>query len=188
MAFYHLRLGLYAALAVFSIIIIGLTSARIHYTKSRSSSDPIKAGTFHYYYPIVVEILVTYIFALLWSFWAMFAIGSRADRGYLSSYVVEYFWLFIIWVLGLVGAAIASHYWHGNLAACRHFNNQCRVLIAIVAWSWINWATVTFIALATIFSQHSGNHGIKAPLHGREGEEYPGPEVRNVAPGGATQA
>jgi hypothetical protein len=35
--------------AVFSVIMIGMTSARIHYTKSRDSPDPIKPGTFSYY-------------------------------------------------------------------------------------------------------------------------------------------
>jgi len=182
MAFHPIRTALYAALAVFSVIMIGMTSARIHYTKSRDSPDPIKPGTFSYYDPIIVQLLVTYIFALLWSFWAMFSIGFRADRGFATSYAHEYFWLFVLWVMGLVGAAIATHYWHGNLSFCRPFNNQCRLLIAIVSFSWVNWATLTSLMLTSCFSQRSDDYGFKAPLHGREGATYPGPEVR-TAPG-----
>lgn len=185
MALHPIRIALYAALAAFSVIVIGMTSARVHYTKSRHHTDPIKGGTFSYYDPIIVELLVTYIFAFLWSIWAMFTIGTRTDLSFMTSYVLEYFWLFIIWVLGLVGASIATHYWHGNLADCRHFNNQCRLLIGIVAWSWINWALVTFIIVASLFSLRTGELTMKAPFHGREGEEYPGPEVRNTPGGGA---
>jgi len=116
---------------------------------------------------------------LLWSFWALFAIGTRASRGFATSYVFEYFWLFIIWVMGLVGAAIATHYWHGNLSFCRPFNNQCRVLTAIVAWSWINWAFITFIMLATCATQ-LGGEGVMSPLHGRDTTE-----TRNMEGGGS---
>lgn len=38
----------------------------------------------------------------------IFAIGSRFSRTFASSYAFEYFWLFFIWVMGLIGAAIAT--------------------------------------------------------------------------------
>jgi len=64
-----------------------------------------------------------------------------------------------------------------------HSTTNVVSLIAIVSFSWVNWATVTFLLLTSCVSQQSGDYGMKAPLHGRDNAPYPGPEVR-AAPGG----
>ncbi|KAF5378574.1 hypothetical protein D9615_007125 [Tricholomella constricta] len=165
MAFHPFRIALYALLAVFSIILIGLTASRIHHTKSLSSPDPLHAG-FGYYDPIVVELLVTSIFSFLWALPLMFCIGARTEAGFIGSYLFEMVGLFILWVMYLVGAAIFSHKFHG-VSFCRGFFNQCRVVTAILAWSWINWAIVFFLLIASVASLFSSRTSATSPLHGR---------------------
>ncbi|RDB18324.1 hypothetical protein Hypma_000511 [Hypsizygus marmoreus] len=164
MAFHPLRFALYAALILFAITLIGLTSARINYTRNLRFSDPLHGG-FPYYDPIIVELLVTSILAFLWSLPMMFLIQRHASRGFATSYAFEMLGLFILWVMYLVGAAIATNKWR-NIGFCRGFFGQCRILTAILAFSWIAWATVTFLLLASLADLLSGHSGVTAPLAG----------------------
>ncbi|KAF9459407.1 heterokaryon incompatibility protein-domain-containing protein [Collybia nuda] len=159
-----LRIALYSALAIFSIILLGLTAARIDYTGNRRFSDPIRSSARHYYDPVVVELLVTSIFSFLWSLPLIYLLHSRKGRGVASSYAFEFLGLFVLWVMYLIGTAIATHYWHG-LGFCWGFN-QCRILTAIVAWGWINWAVTTFLLLTSCAGQQSSHAGYRDPLHG----------------------
>ena len=54
---------------VFSVLLLGHTAARIHYTENLSPYDPLNGGH-HFYDPVIAELLVTSILAMLWSTFA----------------------------------------------------------------------------------------------------------------------
>ncbi|KIK67874.1 hypothetical protein GYMLUDRAFT_190702 [Collybiopsis luxurians FD-317 M1] len=155
-----LRIGLYFALALFSIILLGLTAAEINHTLS------IAPG---FYHPIVVELLVTSILAIIWSFFIMHTIHTIRVRGPVTSFRDESIGFLIIWIMYLVGTAIATNFW-GNLGTCFGFF-FCDVLTAIVAFSWLNFITMTLIGFISMLflAGNSGYGSIHEPLHGRWG-------------------
>jgi len=61
--------------------------------------------------------------------------------------IVDLIGIFIIWVMYLVGAAIATHYWKG-LTWCDL--RQCNVVTSILAFTWISWSFATFLLLCAI--------------------------------------
>ncbi|KAL0574011.1 hypothetical protein V5O48_007933 [Marasmius crinis-equi] len=61
-----LRIGLYFALSLFAIVLLGLCAARINYTTNLPAGDPLNGGV-HFYDPIVAELLATSILTMLWS-------------------------------------------------------------------------------------------------------------------------
>ncbi|KZT02858.1 uncharacterized protein LAESUDRAFT_729843 [Laetiporus sulphureus 93-53] len=55
--------------------------------------------------------------------------------------------LFILFLLWLVGAAIASTMW-GELGWCHEYE-ACRLLTALVAFAWLGWAMLLFLLFIT---------------------------------------
>jgi hypothetical protein len=111
---------------VFSVVLLGLTSARIHYTENLSPDDPLNGGV-HFYDPIIAELLVTSILVILWSMFAsvfclqvflnvartnpilsVHAIYMRCDRLVIHTFAVEAIALSMLFVMWLVGTAIAT--------------------------------------------------------------------------------
>ncbi|KAF5390702.1 hypothetical protein D9757_002577 [Collybiopsis confluens] len=155
-----LRLGLYFALALFSIILLGLTAARINYTLG------LAVG---FYDPIVVELLVSSIIAIIWSFFIMHIIHTIRVGGPVTTFRHESIGFIIIWIMFLVGAAIATNFW-ANLSVC--FGTfTCDILTAIVAFSWLNFITLTLIGIFSMLflAGNSGYGSMDEPLHGRWG-------------------
>ena len=54
---------------VFSLVLLGLSAARINYTEHLSPTDPLNGGH-HFYDPVVAELLATSIIVTLWSMFA----------------------------------------------------------------------------------------------------------------------
>ncbi|KNZ78573.1 hypothetical protein J132_11212 [Termitomyces sp. J132] len=168
-----LRAGLYSALFIFSVILLGLTAARVHHTKSLGSPDTISRGRSGYYEPITVELLSTSIIATLFSLPLMACLCSRRGFG-LPHFLTELLGILSLFVLYLVGAAIFTHKYR-RISYCRGYFLQCRIVSAIMAFSWMSWAITLFLLLAALaalfhFRQHGSNTGYGDRKHHRGAE------------------
>lgn len=81
--------------------------------------------------------------------------------------------LFILWI---VGAAISTQDW-GNLNWCHQYS-ACRLLTAIVAFTWMSWIMTFFLTMACIvyIVRHDG---FSHPVHG-DYYDYPERDMRQV--------
>ncbi|KAI0295167.1 hypothetical protein B0F90DRAFT_1670204 [Multifurca ochricompacta] len=156
------RIVLYSILWAFSVVLLGLTAARIHYTESLSPDDPLNGGR-HFYDPIVAELLATSILVMLWSMFAIHTIHTRRDRLILHTFATENIALFILFVMWLVGTAIATSMW-GNLGWCHHYS-PCRLLTALVAVAWTGWVFLFFLLSASLVHAFV-NRAWNEPMHG----------------------
>jgi len=132
------RLVLYVLIWIFSVILIGFTASRIHFTHA----------TAQFFEPITAEILSTSIIALIWTTYIILFLGVQAG-GVAASYAVENFFNIILWVLYLVGNAIFSHKF-AHIGQCRRGAETCRILTGIMAFAWINWAFLTFLIIISL--------------------------------------
>ncbi|KAI0270451.1 hypothetical protein BC834DRAFT_1039217 [Gloeopeniophorella convolvens] len=174
------RVFLYCALWIFSVVLLGLTAARIHYTENLSPNDPLNDGR-HFYDPVVAELLATSILAMLWSMFAIHAIHTRRDYRLIHTFAAEVVGLFILFIMWLVGTAIATSFW-GNLGWCHQFA-PCRLLTALVAIAWVGWVLLFFLLSASLIHAVV-NRAWTEPMHGhlyprdsfapRETSEYRG--------------
>ncbi|KAF8890930.1 hypothetical protein BD779DRAFT_1515271 [Infundibulicybe gibba] len=158
-----LRIALYCVLTLFSVVLLGLSAARIHYTTHLPRGDPLNGGK-NFYDPIVVELLVTSILTIPWSIFIIISIHKRVESRLVSLFRGEIIGLAVLWLFWLVGAAIATSIW-GDLSFC-HKYQACRILTALVAFSWMGWIILSIIlAVSMLFSLANG--ALLEPLHGR---------------------
>ncbi|KAF5393258.1 hypothetical protein D9757_000768 [Collybiopsis confluens] len=153
-----LRIALYSALAIFSLVLLGLSAARLHYTTHLPPGDPLNGD------PIVAELLLTSILAIFWSWFIVHCIHKRHENRIITTFRGELIGLFVLWVMVLVGAAIATTFW-GNLSFCQSFE-ACRLLTALVAFAWMSFIILTLIFGVDI-AFVVANEGWREPLHGR---------------------
>ncbi|OCH89391.1 hypothetical protein OBBRIDRAFT_794344 [Obba rivulosa] len=158
-----IRVGLYAALFLFSLVLLGLTADRIHYTLHLPPFDPLNGGN-DFYDPIVAELLVSSILTMFWSCYSIHNIHRGYEYGLATSFAGEILGLFVLFVMWLVGAAIATSFW-GALEWCWDFW-QCRVLTALVAFAWVGWAVLfSLLLMSAMFA--IANRAWWDPMHGR---------------------
>ncbi|KAH9041890.1 hypothetical protein EDB83DRAFT_2228090 [Lactarius deliciosus] len=164
----RVRFSLYCILWVFSVVLLGLTAARIHYTENLSPDDPLNGG-YRFYDPVVAELLATSILVTLWSMFAIHAIYTRRDRLIVHTFAAESIALFVLFVMWLVGTGIAtvrpffSSMW-GDLGWCHQYS-PCRLLTALVAIAWTGWVFLFFLLGASLM--HSlVNRAWTEPMHG----------------------
>ncbi|KAL1945336.1 hypothetical protein VTO73DRAFT_2187 [Trametes versicolor] len=157
------RVGLYVVLWLFSAVLLGLTATRLHYTLRLPPGDPLNNGQ-PFYDPIVAELLVTSVLAMIWSSFIIHVIHRSYDYGRISTFAGELVGLMGLFALFLVGAAISSTFW-GNLFWCHQFW-QCRILTVLVAFAWMCWVLVFILVfVSTMFAV--ANAAFFHPLHGR---------------------
>ncbi|KAK0450331.1 uncharacterized protein EV420DRAFT_749284 [Desarmillaria tabescens] len=147
------RVALYALLWPIAVILLGLTAYRIHFTKSQGVG----------YQPIIVELLVSSIFTVLWvpmlMIFAERASSSRDNantaRRHPKHLPFELLGLAILWLFWLVGAVytinriLPGHNW------CAFSGKQCNIMTAILAFAWIGWSLLTLLGiLALMHSAH----------------------------------
>ncbi|KAI0027392.1 hypothetical protein K488DRAFT_90903 [Vararia minispora EC-137] len=161
-SFSSIRIVFYILLWLFSVILLGLSCSRIHYTTHLERTDPLHNGR-PFYDPIVAELIATTILAILWAPFAVHAIWKRRERGLITSFAFEGVSLFVLWLMYLVGAAIATSIW-GDLSFCRQFW-QCRELTALVAFAWLSWITL-FSLFSFAILIPARNNAWSAPMHG----------------------
>ncbi|KIY61935.1 hypothetical protein CYLTODRAFT_362191 [Cylindrobasidium torrendii FP15055 ss-10] len=171
------RIALYVCLLVFSVVVLGLTSARLNYTLNVPEFDPVNNGE-DFYDPVVVELLVTSILTFLWSLYAIFILVRRAEPRILYTFRGELMALFVLWVMWVVGAGVASPIdaivvhnadvpqgpW-GDLAWCWIYE-PCRILTAMLAFCWCTWIILTLISILSILFV-TVNKALTQPMHGR---------------------
>ena len=106
-------------------------------------------------------------------------IHRRHEHGFLSTLGSELVILLMLFILWIVGAAIATQKW-GDLGWCRSYN-ACRLLTAIVAFTWMSWIMTLFLTISCIW-HIVRNDGFTKPVHGRYRSErdYPVGDVRQV--------
>ncbi|KAJ7459778.1 hypothetical protein FB451DRAFT_1271510 [Mycena latifolia] len=158
-----LRIASYAILVLFSFIDFCLTIARLSYTNHLPRGDTLNHGK-DFYDPDIVELLVTTMISIAWALFVIRAIHKRVEDNLVSTFRGELVGLFVIWMFWLVGTAIATSQW-GSLGFCQEFE-PCRVLSAIVAFSWLCWVMVSFnfgVSLTFIVA----NGALLEPLHGQ---------------------
>ncbi|KAN0103853.1 hypothetical protein V8E52_011573 [Russula decolorans] len=157
-----IRIALYCTLWVFSLVLLGLSAARIHYTENLSPNDPLNGGQ-DFYDPVIAELLATSIIVTLWSMFAIHAIYMRCDRLVIHTFGVECIALSMFWMMWFVGTAIATTFW-GNLGWCHQYS-PCRVLTALVAFAWIGWV-VLLLLLGLALVHTFVNRAWTDPMHG----------------------
>ncbi|KAJ3559349.1 hypothetical protein NM688_g402 [Phlebia brevispora] len=139
------------------------TPARLHYTLHLPSGDPLNGGN-DFYDPIVAELLTSAGLTLFWVPWVIHIIHRSYDYGFGSTFAAEIIGLFILFVMWLVGAAIATTFW-GNLHWCHEFL-ACRLLTTLVAFAWMGWIIIfLLLAISVMFAAANGAFG--HPMHGR---------------------
>ncbi|KAJ6508897.1 hypothetical protein C8R45DRAFT_459351 [Mycena sanguinolenta] len=158
-----LRIVSYAILALFSFIDFCLTIARLSYTDNLPRGDPLNRGK-DFYDPDIVELLVTTILSIAWAAFVIRTIHKRVEDNLVSTFRGELIGLFCLWMFWIIGTGIATTNW-GNLGFCAEFE-ACRILSAIVAFSWLSWVLVTFnfgVSITFILA----NGALLEPLHGQ---------------------
>ncbi|KAF9526872.1 hypothetical protein CPB83DRAFT_443840 [Crepidotus variabilis] len=145
----YCRAFLYASLFACSTVLLGLTGWHIHHTETLTFGDVLSSRIGAFYVPTIVELLVTSCLGIIFSLWFLVAILARIGNGTIS-FGLEMAALTTVWVMWLVGAAIISHRWP-DLDWCRHTQMVCRMIDAIIAFSWLNWSIATFL-LVTAFA------------------------------------
>ncbi|KAJ6577439.1 hypothetical protein B0H19DRAFT_1119926 [Mycena capillaripes] len=158
-----IRTFLYSIFGLFSLVLFGLTAARLRYTTHLPPGDPLNNGT-NFFDPIVVELLFSSLVGMLWSVYAVVTIHHMREDRIISSFASEIVALSILFLLYLVGAAIATSIW-GNLSFCHQFR-PCRILTAMVAFAWMSWIMLLFLLVASVFVAIA-NAAFFAPFHGR---------------------
>ncbi|KAG0701643.1 hypothetical protein DFH29DRAFT_549160 [Suillus ampliporus] len=166
------RVFLYFILLIFSAVLLALCAVRLHYTTHLSPHDPLNGGV-RFYDPIVVELLVTSIITMFWSVHIARTIHRRHEHRLINTFTAELVGLFILFLLWLVGAAVATHTGNppdvnvkwGNLSSCWHYST-CRILTALVAFAWLGWLLVlTLSVMSLLFA--IANKAFHDPMHGR---------------------
>jgi len=158
-----LRIALYFSLILFSLVLFGLSAARLHYTTHLPSGDPLNGGN-NFYDPIVVELLFTTLLTVPWSIFIIHSIHKRAEHRLVSTFRGELIGLVILWIFWLVGAAVASSIW-GDLSFCFQYH-ACRLLTVLVVFSWVGWIVITAILVVNLLFSFA-NKALMEPLHGR---------------------
>ncbi|CCM04158.1 uncharacterized protein FIBRA_06320 [Fibroporia radiculosa] len=160
-----IRVFLYVVLFMFSAVMLGLTAARLEYTTHLRPWNPLNNGR-PFYDPIIAELLASSCLSLLWSLFSLHILfpGWAFEYGVFSSFVAEMAGLFILFVLWIVGAAIASTMW-AELEWCHEYE-QCRLLMALVAFAWLGWAVLLFLLfISALFAVV--NRALFWQMHGR---------------------
>ncbi|KAL4063595.1 hypothetical protein V8B97DRAFT_1990657 [Scleroderma yunnanense] len=167
-----LRVVLYVLLFIFSAVVLSLCAVRLNYTLHLKPYDPLNFGV-KFYDPIVVELLVTSIFTLVWSGFIARTIHKRLEHRHINHFRGEIIGLFVLFLFWIVGASIATQtgnlpdprtHW-GNLSSCWRYAS-CRVLTAMLAFAWVS-CVVVLVLLATSLLFASANKAFREPMHGR---------------------
>jgi len=173
------RIALYSALTFFSFILLCLCAARLNYTNHLNKGDPLNGGE-TFYDPVVAELLVTTLLTMPWCIFIAFSIHRRYENRYISTFLAEIVGLAVLWILWIAGAGAASNMW-GSLSWCQQIE-ACRVLSALVAFSWLGWLTLTgLLGLSLLFS--IANSALQEPLHGRWNPRQSQYVDKDTAPG-----
>ncbi|KAL1745700.1 hypothetical protein HDZ31DRAFT_35816 [Schizophyllum fasciatum] len=155
-----LRKGLYALLTLLSITLAGLTITRI--VNTESVPPPGRRG----YDRVTAELLAASLLTIPWALHAIHSLRRRIGTGIGRSFAHELGILLALWILWLIGAAVATAHWT-DLSAC-WYQFGCRLLTAITAIAWSGFGTITLLTLTSaILGSKKGGFG--RPMHAQYG-------------------
>ncbi|KAF9022049.1 hypothetical protein BDZ89DRAFT_1137584 [Hymenopellis radicata] len=177
------RIALHFILGIFSLVLLGLTAARLHYTTHIPDGDPVNGGI-DFYDPVVAELLVTTLFhhdmvhihvnplnstclflTRTWVLHRIHTIHKRVENRYVYTFRGELIGcLFVLWMFWICGAGVATNLW-GNLSWCQQYQ-PCRILTAMLAFTWMGWIILTIIMVMSIMFVVV-NGALLEPMHGR---------------------
>ncbi|KAJ7638127.1 hypothetical protein B0H17DRAFT_1106223 [Mycena rosella] len=152
-----IRTCLYCVFGLFSLVLFGLTAARLQYTTHLPLGDPSTTG-------IISSLLFSALLGMIWSVYAVIAIHHMREDRWIYSFFSEILVLSALFLLYLVGAAIATHIW-GDLSFCQQFR-ACRILTTMVAFAWMSWIVLLGSLVASIVVV-AANGALFDPFHGR---------------------
>ncbi|CAK5263032.1 unnamed protein product [Mycena citricolor] len=158
-----IRTCLYCLFAILSFVLFALCGARLHYTTHLPTGDPLNNGH-NFYDPIVVELLFSSLLGMFWAVYAVLTIHHMREDRWIFTFFAEIVVLGSLFLLYLVGAAIATSLW-GNLGFCHQYH-ACRLLTTLVAFSWVSWIVLLFLLAASVFVAIA-NAAFYRPFHGR---------------------
>jgi len=141
------RLVFYIVLLIFSIILMGLTAGRISYTEHLSNGDPLNRGV-NFYDPSVVELLVCSLLLIGISAFFIWTILELRETRHTTRLWFECAVLGVMWLLLLVGTAVATSIWP-NLNFCIS-SHACQLLQAMLAFAWLSWLVLTFLLVVSL--------------------------------------
>lgn len=130
----RVRMILYAILVLLSIILFWLCVARLVFTTDLG-----------FYDPIVVELLISTILAIVWSFFILYCIYKRVQFQFVSTFRDEIIGLFVLWLFWIIGCSIATSRW--GYISCPELQRPCDVIAALLAFSWLGWIVITAILI-----------------------------------------
>ncbi|KAJ7163960.1 hypothetical protein C8R43DRAFT_259202 [Mycena crocata] len=158
-----IRTFLYCVFGVFSLVLFGLSAARLRYTTHLPPGDPLNSGK-NFADPIVVELLFSALVGMIWAIYAVVAIHHMREDRFVYTFTAEIVVLSVLFILYLVGAAIATSIWE-DLSFCQQFR-ACRILTAMLAFAWMSWIVLFCSLMASLFTAIA-NRAFFAPFHGR---------------------
>ncbi|KAJ6468382.1 hypothetical protein C8R45DRAFT_468588 [Mycena sanguinolenta] len=158
-----IRTWLYCIFFLFSLVLFGLTAARLQYTTHLPQGDPLNNGK-NFYDPIVAELIFSALFGMAWAAYGVLTIHHMREDRWIFSFASEILVLSILFLLYLVGAAIATSIW-GDLSFCQEFR-ACRILTAMLAFAWMSWIVLSCSLVASVFAAIA-NAAFFSPFHGR---------------------
>ncbi|KAL5525440.1 hypothetical protein ACEPAF_9310 [Sanghuangporus sanghuang] len=157
------RVVLYGLLWTMAVVELGLTAYRINYTNDN----------FDTYDPIIVQLLVTSILTITWIPLILLSLRgilgpSRKRLGFLHGESARNL---ILWIMWLVGGAIATHKWPKRSLAGP--GKQGRILTTIIAFAWIEFGLFTLVKVFAAMeyaakNASGGGAGGLGPTHARE--------------------
>ncbi|KAF9018371.1 hypothetical protein BDZ89DRAFT_1140045 [Hymenopellis radicata] len=136
--------AVYGLLWMVACVLLGLTAYRVHITEHIGRS----------YEPIVVELLVSSILAILWVPIAfVLLLSTRIIR-------LEMAGAFVLWVMWLVGAVDTTNRILPGKNYCPVSGKECNILTTILAFAWIGWSLLTIVLVIGLMN-------LAAPAEGR---------------------
>ncbi|KAJ7056675.1 hypothetical protein C8F01DRAFT_1154537 [Mycena amicta] len=158
-----IRTWLYCVFVIFSLVLFALAGARLQYTTHLPSGDPLNNGH-NFYDPIVVELLFSALLGMGWAAYGVLTIHHMREDRFIFSFAAEIGVLSILFLLYLVGAAIATSIW-GDLGFCQQYR-ACRILTTLLAFAWLSWIVIGCSLVCSVFVAVA-NSAFFAPFHGR---------------------
>ncbi|KAF9038331.1 hypothetical protein BDZ89DRAFT_1129682 [Hymenopellis radicata] len=165
------RLAAYFILWFVAIVLMSLCAYRIHFTETVAFRNS-------FYDPIIVELLVSAILAIIWiPVTVVLIIDENADNTYRTHNVradrlprrvlVELLGLFILWVMWLVGASITTNkIIPGNNYCARFafFTKECNTLTSILVFAWVGWSMLTITGVLCLMHLSSAATASSMPI------------------------
>ncbi|KAI6028174.1 hypothetical protein EDC04DRAFT_161522 [Pisolithus marmoratus] len=178
------RVFLYILLSIFSAVVMLLCAftfcshdGAYVFTEVTSLTDTGTRIIFDY--RVDVELLLTSILSVVWSFLIGWTIYKRIERHYVNTFSAELVGLlffFLLWVFGATFGSLSpgyeTHYSSSEITykiqwgpSCWVYST-CRVLTATFVFAWVS-SIVVLALFITSFLFASANKAFRDPLHGR---------------------